>query len=336
MRGQITIAVDAMGGDHGPSVAVEAVLASIQRHTDLRVLLVGDRKTLQPLLPPDYPSDRISIVDAPDHVRMDDKPSFALRHRTQSSMALALQLLKEARAQACVSAGNTGALMALGRSILKTPSGIDRPAIIRRIPSTKGRCYVLDLGANVDCTAEHLLQFAILGSLMVEVVEQKKQPRVALVNVGKENIKGNEQVRLASHMLAANPILNYVGYIEGDEIFKDVADVVVCDGFVGNVALKTAEGVIAMLSGLVSEAFNRNVYTRVLGVLARPVLQRFQNLLDPSTHNGAIFVGLNGIVVKSHGAATAKGFARAIDQGVRAARSRLPERINARLDDLYL
>ncbi len=336
MRGHVTIAVDAMGGDHGPSIVVEAVLASIQRHADLKVLLVGERKALLSLLPPDYPSERIVLVDAPDYVRMDDKPSFALRHRAQSSMAIALQIVKEARAQVCVSAGNTGALMALGRSILKTPSGIDRPAIVRRIPSTRGRCYVLDLGANVDCTAEHLFQFAILGSLMVEVVEQKQHPRVALVNVGKEDIKGSEQVRLASHMLAASPALNYVGYIEGDGIFNDVADVVVCDGFVGNVALKTAEGVIAMLSGLIGDSFRRNFYTRVLGFLARPVLRRFQNLLDPSTHNGAIFVGLNGIVVKSHGAATAKGFARAIDQGVRAARLRLPERINARLDDLYL
>src|SRR5690606_37164130 len=183
-----------------------------------------------------------------------------------------------ARAQVCVSAGNTGALMALGRSILKTPSGIDRPAIVRRIPSTRGRSYVLDLGANVDCTAAHLFQFDILGSLMVEAVEQKQHPRVALVNVGKEDIKGSEQVRLASHMLAASPLLNYVGYFEGAGIFNDVADVVVCDGFVGNVALQPAEGVIAMLSGLIGDSFRRHFYTRVLGFLARPVLRRFQNL----------------------------------------------------------
>lgn len=334
MRGQITIAVDAMGGDHGPSVAAKAALASVLRDSNLRILLVGDVSVLQSFLPSHHPSDRLVLIDAPDYVRMDDKPAYALRHKMQSSMAVALRQVLEGRAQACVSAGNTGALMALGRALLKMPPGVDRPAIIKRIPSLRARCYVLDLGANVDCSAEQLYQFAVLGSLVVEHVERKPRPRVALVNVGEEDTKGNEAVRLASRLLAESPHINYVGYVEGGAVFRDLADVLVCDGFVGNVALKTGEGVIEMLSDLLDETFSRSWYMRLLGLLARPALNRLQELLDPATHNGASLIGLNGVVVKSHGSAREKGFASAIEQGVQEARLRLPDVINSRLDDL--
>lgn len=336
MPGQVTIAVDSMGGDHGPSVATRAVISSIRRHPDLKVLLVGDVRQLRTYLPQDFPEDRITLVDAPDYVRMDDRPAFALRHKMQSSMAVTLQLVRDGRADACVSAGNTGALMALGRAILKMPNGIERPAIIKRIPAVRGRCYLLDLGANVDCTAEHLYQFALLGSLMVEAVERRPRPRIALINVGEESIKGNEQVRLAGHLLSSSPHLNYIGYVEGDAIFKDVADVVVCDGFVGNVAIKAGEGLIEMLGDMIRQSLDRGWHTRLLGMLLLPLLRPLQELLDPATHNGASLIGLNGIVVKSHGAAREKGFARAIEQSMHEARLRLPEIINSRLDELIL
>ena len=251
-------------------------------------------------------------------------------------MAVALQLVKEGRAQACVSAGNTGALMLLSRSILRTHPGVDRPAIVKLIPSLTNRCYVLDLGANVDCSAEHLCQFAMMGSALVEALEGKALPRVALLNVGEEDIKGNEQVRLASRMLAESDLVNYVGYIEGGDIFKTIADVVVCDGFVGNVALKSGEGVVEMVVGLVQHSFQYNWYSRLVGFLALPVIQRVKKVLAPSRHNGASLIGLQATVIKSHGNADERGFRSAIEQAISEAKRGVPEMINARLDEISL
>ena len=241
----VTIAIDAMSGDRGADVVASAALAAVKENEALSLVLVGIRSELEALLHPGH--SRIRIVEAADVVRMNERPSHALRHKRNSSMAVALGLVRDGVAQGCVSAGNTGALMAFGRSVIRMYPGIERPAIAKLIPSLRGRCHVLDLGANVDSTAENLYQYALMGSLMASAICNQPEPRVALLNVGEEEIKGNEQVRLASHMLAQCDTINYIGYIEGSDLFRDVADVVVCDGFVGNIALKTGEGVAGLL-----------------------------------------------------------------------------------------
>ncbi len=322
-----------MSGDLGPAVVVPAALRSIEKNPFVSLVLVGDEAELRVLLQ-GHVSPRIAIEHASDVVRMDDRPSHALRKKQASSMAVALNLVRDGRAQACVSGGNTGALMLLARSILKTHPGVDRPAIIKRIPSPNNRCYVLDLGANVDCTAEHLYQFALMGSALVEAVEAKAEPRVALLNVGEEDIKGNEQVRLASRMLAECESINYIGYVEGGDIFKTIADVVVCDGFVGNVALKSGEGVVELILTVVKHAFSRNWYGKIVGYLAMPILGRLQAIFDPARYNGASLVGLQATVVKSHGNATERGFYTAIEQAIFEAQRGVPELINSRLDEI--
>ncbi|WLQ15279.1 phosphate acyltransferase PlsX [Hahella aquimaris] len=334
MERNITVAVDTMSGDFGPSIVIPAALKCIKNNPFVSLILVGDEAELRSLLRNQPSSPRISIVHAPDVVRMDDRPSHALRKKQQSSMAVALSLVRQKAAHACVSAGNTGALMLLARSILKTHPGVDRPAIVKRIPSPKNRCYVLDLGANVDCTAEHLYQFALMGSALVEALEGKPEPRVALLNVGEEEIKGNEQVRLASRMLAECESVNYIGYVEGGDIFKTIADVVVCDGFVGNVALKAGEGVVELMIGMVKSVFNRNWYSRLVGYAALPMLRKLRDLVDPSRHNGASLIGLQATVIKSHGNARETGFLSALEQAIFEAQKGVPEMINARLDEL--
>lgn len=304
------------------------------------MILAGRQGQLEALLrsatlSPDVRS-RISVEHAPDLVAMTDRPSHALRHKQQSSMACALRLVREGRADGCISAGNTGAYMALGRSIVRMYPGIERPAIIKRIPSLRGRCYVLDLGANVDSSAEHLFQFALMGSLMAEAIEGKPSPRIALLNVGEEDIKGNEQVRLASRMLAECASLNYIGYVEGGDLFSDVADVVVCDGFVGNIALKTGEGVANMLIQVIRQALSASWYGRFVAWLSRPLLSRLLHQMDPAVHNGASLLGLQGVVVKSHGNANERAFRAAIHQAVEEVRMQVPKRINQRLDDVLL
>ncbi|WP_085942886.1 phosphate acyltransferase PlsX [Hahella ganghwensis] len=333
MERNITVAIDTMSGDFGPAVVVPAALRSVEKNPFASLILVGDELELKNLLKGQH-CPRISIVHAPDVVRMDDRPSHALRKKQDSSMAVALGLVRDGEAHACVSAGNTGALMLLARSILKTHPGVDRPAIVKKIPSPSNRCYVLDLGANVDCTAEHLYQFALMGSALVEAVENTSEPRIALLNVGEEDIKGNEQVRLASRMLAECEMLNYIGYVEGGDIFKTIADVVVCDGFVGNVALKSGEGVVELLLKVVKGAFERNWYSKCVGYLALPILGRLQAIFDPARHNGASLIGLQATVVKSHGNATERGFYTAINQALFEAQRGVPEMINARLDEL--
>ncbi len=334
MVSSITIAVDAMSGDLGPAVAVSASLIAVRENEALSLILVGSPGELEALLNPAH--ERIQIVEAADVVRMNERPSHALRHKQNSSMAVALRLVRDGEAQGCVSAGNTGALMAFGRSILRMYPGIERPAITKLIPSLRGRCHVLDLGANIDASAENLYQFALMGSLMASAINDLQEPRVALLNVGEEEIKGNEQVRLASHMLAQSETLNYIGYVEGSDLFRDVADVVVCDGFVGNIALKTGEGVAGLLIELLEQAFARNLYGRFVGWLARPILSRVLKLMDPSRHNGASLLGLQGVVIKSHGNANERAMLAAIRQSVCEVELEVPRRINERLDDLLL
>ena len=330
----VTIAIDAMSGDRGADVVASAALAAVKENEALSLVLVGIRSELEALLHPGH--SRIRIVEAADVVRMNERPSHALRHKRNSSMAVALGLVRDGVAQGCVSAGNTGALMAFGRSVIRMYPGIERPAIAKLIPSLRGRCHVLDLGANVDSTAENLYQYALMGSLMASAICNQPEPRVALLNVGEEEIKGNEQVRLASHMLAQCDTINYIGYIEGSDLFRDVADVVVCDGFVGNIALKTGEGVAGLLIELLEQAFTRTFYGKCVGVLARPIIGRLLRLMDPSRHNGASLLGLQGVVIKSHGNANERAMLAAIRQAVREGEVEVPSRINERLDDLMI
>lgn len=330
----ITIAIDAMSGDRGPAIAVSAALDAVRENEALSVILVGQQSELEASLSDPHP--RVRIVEAVDVVRMNERPSHALRHKQHSSMAVALRLVRDGEAQGCVSAGNTGALMAFGRSLLRMYPGIERPAIVKLIPSLRGRCHVLDLGANVDASAENLYQYALMGSLMAAAVNNLQEPRVALLNVGEEEIKGNEQVRLASHMLAQAENLNYIGYVEGSDLFRDVADVVVCDGFVGNIALKTGEGVASMLMELLDQTFTRTLYGRFIGWLARPTLTRLLKTIDPSRHNGASLLGLQGVVIKSHGNANERAMLAAIRQAYREVRLEVPRRINEQLDELMI
>jgi glycerol-3-phosphate acyltransferase PlsX len=326
----ITIAIDAMGGDHGPPVTVPAALAILAKHIDLRLVLVGDADVLQRTLQSSiYDKQRLSIQHASQQVAMDELPSQALRNKKDSSMRVALNLVKEGQAQACVSAGNTGALMATARYVLKTLPGIDRPAIISTFPTQQPNknVRILDLGANVDSSAEHLMQFAVMGSVLASAVENITNPKVCLLNIGEEEIKGNEQVKQTAQLLTTIKFINYAGYIEGDALYKGDADVVVCDGFVGNVALKTTEGVAVLISYLFKEAFMRNVFTKLVGLLAKPIFKAFTKRIDPASYNGATFLGLQGTVIKSHGGTTIKGFAHAIEEAMIGVEKNIPERI---------
>lgn len=329
---KVTLAVDTMSGDQGPAVCVSATYTAVAENPSVSAVLVGRAATLEMLLASPHP--RIRIEDAPDVVLMDERPAHALRQKKASSMAVALRLVRDGDADACVSAGNTGALMMMGRSILKTYPGIERPAIVKLIPSLRSRCYVLDLGANVDTSAEHLFQFALMGSLMAAAIDGKMAPRVALLNVGEEEIKGSEQVRLAAHMLAECEALNYIGYVEGNDLFQDVADVVVCDGFVGNIALKTGEGVALLMMELIEHGFRRSRWARFMRFMARPIVDNLLRQIDPGRLNGASLLGLQGVVVKSHGNADERAFRAALRQAAAEVRMRVPQKINARLDEL--
>ncbi|MBY4677175.1 phosphate acyltransferase PlsX [Marinobacterium arenosum] len=329
-----TIAVDAMGGDFGPRVTVHATVEALKRHPHLKVSLVGHRDKISPLLKrlkPDLAS-RLAVVHADAVIECDEKPSHALRHGQASSMYIALNEVAAGRAKACVSAGNTGALMALGRHILRTLPGIDRPAIISAVPTLTGHSYMLDLGANVDCSAEHLLQFAIMGSVMVQAVERKAAPSIGLLNIGQEQIKGNSQVRLASRLIESHDELNYIGYVEGDDLFSGRADVVVCDGFVGNIALKSSEGLARLIGRKVRASFRRGLYRRLLAFLAQPALLELQRQIDPSRQNGASLLGLQGIVIKSHGGANRRCFRYALDHAVAEIEMGVPDRISQQLE----
>ncbi len=329
------IALDAMGGDVGPAVVVPAAVAALEQHPGLDLILVGQEGVLANELArhPRVPAGRVRIHHASEQVAMGELPSQALRNKKDSSMRVAVNLVKEGEAAACVSAGNTGALMATGRFVLKTLPGIDRPAIAAPLPCVTGHVHVLDLGANVDSSAQQLLQFAVMGAVLASAVDSIERPRVALLNIGQEEIKGNEGVKEAARLLADSDI-NYVGYVEGDGIYKGLADVIVCDGFVGNVALKSSEGVAHMIARFLREEFQRTPMTRLAGLVAMPVLRALRRRIDPREYNGASLVGLRGIVVKSHGGADEVAFRRAIEVAFAEARKNVPERITSRIGPL--
>ncbi len=322
---RITIALDAMGGDHGVSVVVPAALDFLKNDADVDLILVGKEDQIRQHLN-GYDSGRLSIQHASEEVGMDEPPSKALRNKKDSSMRVAINLVQEGMADACVSSGNTGALMATARFVLKMLPGIDRPAIISVLPSVEGRTWMMDLGANVDCTAEHLFQFAVMGSELVASVDGIANPRVGLLNIGQEDIKGNEQVKDA-HELLANSSLNYVGYTEGDDIYTGGVDLIVCDGFVGNVSLKSSEGVAKLFRHYLSLSFKRNIFTKLAGLIAMPVLNHFRRSVDPRNYNGAGFLGLRGIVVKSHGGADIYAFENAIRMAKKEVMTNVPEHI---------
>jgi len=333
----ISIAVDAMGGDHGPSVIVPAALQVLAKHDALRLILVGDRDVLQKelALHPLQQETRLTIHHASQRVEMDESPAQALRAKKDSSMRVAINLVKEGSVQACVSAGNTGALMATARFVLKTISGIDRPAIISAFPTKHNRkMRMLDLGANVDSSAEHLFQFAVMGSVLARAVDNISDPKVALLNIGQEDIKGNEQVKETAELLSNSKAVHYVGYIEGDQLFEGEVDVIVSDGFVGNVALKTTEGVAHFIGYMMKEAFYATFWTKIIGWIAKPVLKSLVKRIDPDRYNGASFIGLQGIVIKSHGGAKINAFASAIEEAMVQVEKNIPARIGDEVERL--
>src|SRR5260221_841223 len=322
------IAVDAMGGDHGPSVTVPACIDFLESHPEAHLLLVGLAEPLEKEIARHRaaPGGRLTVVAASQVVGMDENVRSAIRTKKDSSMRRAIDLVKEGRAHACVSAGNTGALMGMAKFVLKTLPGIDRPAVCAVLPTRVGQVDAVDMGANADCTPEQLLQFAIMGSTLVKAVEGKENPSVGLLNIGSEEIKGNEVVKRAGELLRHSPV-NFHGNVEGDDIYKGTTDVVVCDGFVGNVALKTSEGLAKMLGDFLKEEFTRTWSTRALALFAYPVIRRFRRRVDARRYNGAALLGLKGIVVKSHGSADRLAFATALARAHSEASHGLLERI---------
>jgi glycerol-3-phosphate acyltransferase PlsX len=326
----ITVAVDCMGGDHGPQVTLPACTQFLDEHPDAALVLVGLPEALKGFSHP-----RATLIAVTEVVTMDDPLEVALRKKKDSSMRVAIQQVKDGAAQAAVSAGNTGALMAISRYILKTMDGIERPAIAGQIPNaTGGATTVLDLGANVDCTAEHLLQFAVMGSALVSVLTNQESPSVGLLNIGEEVIKGNEVIKKAGELLrnaAKSGDLNFVGNVEGNDIFKGTAEIVVCDGFVGNVALKTSEGLASMIGNFLKAEFSKNIFTKMAAIAAYTVLKALKNRVDHRRYNGAALLGLRGLVFKSHGSADVLAFSNALNRAYDAARNNLLDRVQVRI-----
>ena len=326
----ITLSVDCMGGDHGPRVTLPACRQFLEHHADTHLLMVGLPASLA-----DFSHPRVTIVPASEVVEMHDPVEIALRRKKDSSMRVAIQQVKDGRANVAVSAGNTGALMAIARYLLKTLDGIDRPAIASALPNAKGgSTTVLDLGANVDCTAEHLLQFAVMGSALVSAMNHDDSPSVGLLNIGEEVIKGSEIIKKAGELLrsAGNAgDLNFYGNVEGNDIFKGVVDIVVCDGFVGNVALKTSEGLAGMIGAFLKEEFSRSIPKKMAAIVAYPVLKALKNRMDHRRYNGAALLGLRGLVFKSHGSADEVAFEQALIRAYDAARNNLLDRVQARI-----
>jgi len=336
MTSVYTIALDAMGGDFGLSVVVPAAITSLKNYDDLALVLVGDEEKVKAELKKhgQKTSERLTVHHASQVVDMGEAPALALRGKKDSSMRVAINLVKDGKANAAVSAGNTGALMATARFVLKMLPGIDRPAICSVIPSEFGSSHVLDLGANVDSSAEHLYQFAVMGSELVKAVDNIDSPKVGLLNIGQEAIKGNEQVKAASTLLEKAD-LNYIGYVEGDDVFLKDVDVVVCDGFVGNVALKTTEGLAKMISNELKAQFTSNIFSKLAALISLPVIKAFRRKFDPRRYNGASFLGLQGIVVKSHGGADSLSYANAIGIARAEAITNVPQKINKQLEVLF-
>ena len=330
-----TIALDAMGGDFGPEVVIPAAIHAVKKIKNLHIILVGDEVRLR-----DFAKDHNINIDkhfeiehASQVVEMHEDPRHAVRKKKDSSMRVAINLVKEGRAQAVVSAGNTGALMATAKFVLKTLPGIDRPAICTTIPSYGGHTHMLDLGANVDSSAEHLFQFAVMGSVLAEAVDNMDKPKVGLLNIGSEDSKGNAQVKAADNLLQKGPF-NYIGYVEGDDINGETVDVVVCDGFVGNVSIKTMEGVAKMITMMMRDEFNRSLLSKLTGLFAWPVLSRFKKRVDPRRYNGASMLGLTGIVIKSHGGTDVLGYVNAIEIALLEVEKSVPEHIRKCMEPL--
>ena len=327
----VSISVDAMGGDFGPKITVPASLNFLKSHPDASITLVGNESIIKKFLKKPIESfDRLSIIHTTQFVTMDESPQSALKNKKSSSMRLAINLVKEGAADAIVSAGNTGALMATGRFVLRMLPGIDRPAIASFLPNQKGTSCMLDLGANADCTSHHLTQFAIMGSILSSVISKKKKPSVGLLNIGSESIKGNE-VTKETYELLKKSHLNFYGNVEGNDIFKGTTDVVVCDGFVGNISLKTTEGLAKMFADFLGQEFKKNIGTKFLALFSLPVLKAFKKRLDPRRYNGAAFLGINGIVVKSHGSADAFSFEHALVTAYEEANSKMIAKISKQL-----
>lgn len=324
-----------MGGDHGLKVVIPACVNAVNKNTKLQLILVGDEKKIKSQLKRHHAENNpsLSVVHAPETVAMDELPSHALRNKKKSSMRVAINLVKEGEAQACVSAGNTGALMATARFVLKTLHGIDRPAIIAELPTKEGRTRVIDLGANVDSCAEHLFQFAVMGSALIKALDGTKRPKIAVLNVGVEEIKGNDQVKRTAQLLTECDVMNYVGYVEGDHFYTGKADLIVCDGFVGNVALKSSEGLANLMLGVLKESFMRTWWTKLVGLMAKPALSQLRKRMDPARYNGATLLGLNGIVIKSHGGAKRRAFQFAIEQAAAQAENEVVERVHEQISD---
>ncbi len=318
-----------MGGDFGLRSSLPAAISCLERFPQLHVFLVGNAELIRAALPKEIPS-RATIVDAEQTVEMHDRPARALRQKTQSSMRIAIDMLAQAEVDAVVSAGNTGALMAMGLLVLKTLPGIERPAICTPVPTQTGSCLLLDLGANTDCSAVQLQQFALLGNALAQC-EGVSSPRVVLLNIGAENGKGNEQVKRAAELLVHDTRLNYCGFVEGDSLFHGHADVVVCDGFTGNIALKVSEGTAQLIAIKMRRQFSRNAWTKLSGWLAQPVLNALYRELDPQQYNGAGLLGLRGLVFKSHGSSSIAGFENAIARAVNAVEKNLIELISQQL-----
>ena len=327
---EITVAIDCMGGDHGPHVTVPAALEMLRGQGDVAIILVGQRGALEAELAKHGAAagPRLRLQHASEVVSMDEPPAQALRYKKDSSMRVAVNLVKSGEAHACVSAGNTGALMATSRYVLKTLPGIDRPAIATLLPNMRGGwTYVLDLGANVDCTPEQLMQFGVMGAMLVAAVEHKERPSVGLLNIGVEDIKGNETVKRAADLLRDSG-LNFHGNVEGDDIFKGTTDVVVCDGFVGNAVLKASEGVVTMIVAFLRQEFSRSLFRKIAALVALPVLNALRRRMDPGRYNGASLLGLRGVVIKSHGSADAYAFGKALERAVEEVRNDVIRRIS--------
>lgn len=330
-----TIALDAMGGDVGPDVVLPAAAQVVKSREDVHLILVGDKDRIEACARQHNISfgKRLEIHHASEVVEMHDEPGLAIRKKKDSSMRVAINLVQEGVAQAVVSAGNTGALMGTAKFVLKTLPGIDRPAISTTIPSVAGHTHMLDLGANVDCSAEHLFQFAIMGSVLAEAIDNVDRPRVGLLNIGKEAMKGNALTKQADALLQNAPI-NYIGFVEGDDIYNGKVDVVVCDGFVGNISLKTSEGVAKMITHFMREEFNRSLRNKLIALIAMPVLNALRKRIDPRVYNGASMLGLQGIVIKSHGGADVFAYSKAIEIALLEIRKSVPQHIRERMEPI--
>jgi glycerol-3-phosphate acyltransferase PlsX len=333
---KVILALDAMGGDGGPAVVVPAALYILGKHKNLHLILVGQQDVLNKVLAENSAreNERLQIHHASELVEMHELPSAALRNKKDSSMRVAINLVRDGVAQACVSAGNTGALMATARFVLKMLPGIDRPAICAIMPGTEGNTHLLDLGANVDSTSEQLFQFAVMGAELTSAVNNKPNPSVALLNIGAEEIKGNDRVKQAATLLSQSH-LNYAGFVEGNDIYTGKVDVIVCDGFTGNIALKASEGVASFLISNARKQFSQSLYGRFAAFVSSPVLKEIKRQIDPRRYNGASLLGLRGIVIKSHGGADRVAFAHAIEEAIIEVEKNVPQRITNELEKLF-